>query len=275
MRHLLCLLMLCMVLGASAQDDYTTNTNIPYYPDSIRSKDTYLSGQCVLDLYYPIGKKEFATVVWFHGGGLTGGNKEIPKALLGKGVAIVGVGYRLSPKVQVSQCIEDAAAAVAWVFKNIAKYGGNTRLVFVSGHSAGGYLGMMVTLNKQYLAPYAIDPDSIASLIPFSGQAITHFTRRKEQGIKETQPVIDAYAPLNFVRANAPPMLLITGDRNLELYGRYEENAYLWRMMQLAGHKSTRLLELQGFDHGGMAEPAFPLLLKEVSSITKEKTGQQ
>jgi len=77
------------------------------------------------------------------------------------------------------------------------------------------------------------------------------------------------------VRATAPPMLLITGDRNLELYGRYEENAYLWRMMQLAGHKRTTLYELQGFNHGGMAEPAFPLLLKEVATITKEKKAQQ
>ena len=66
-------------------------------------------------------------------------------------------------------------------------------------------------------------------------------------------------------------MLLITGDREMELYGRYEENAYLLRMMKLAGHKRTTLYELQGFDHGGMAEPAFSLLLKEVAAITKEK----
>jgi hypothetical protein len=52
---------------------------------------------------------------------------------------------------------------------------------------------------------------------------------------------------------------------------RYEENAYMLRMMKLAGHKQTTLYELQGFDHGGMAEPAFPLLLKEVKRIEKLK----
>jgi hypothetical protein len=57
-------------------------------------------------------------------------------------------------------------------------------------------------------------------------------------------------------------LYLITGDRNLEMLGRYEENAYMWRMMGLAGHKQTYLYELDGFDHGGMAEPAFDLLLK-------------
>ena len=72
------------------------------------------------------------------------------------------------------------------------------------------------------------------------------------------------------MRADAPPMLLITGDRELELLGRYEENAYLNRMMKLAGHKRTRLYELQGFDHGGMDDPAYPLLIKEVKTISKE-----
>lgn len=60
-----------------------------------------------------------------------------------KGFAVIGVGDRLSPKVTAPAYIEDAAAAVAWVFKNIEKYGGNNDLIFVSGHSAGGYLGLM------------------------------------------------------------------------------------------------------------------------------------
>ena len=253
-----------------AQQHYTTEKNIKYYSDSINQKDNYLSTQCTLDLYYPENTKNFPTIIWFHGGSLTGGKKQIPKALMEKGYAVIGVEYRLSPKATEPAYIEDAAASVAWVFKNIEKYGGNSNLIFVSGHSAGGYLGMMITLDKQYLSKYNIDANKIAALIPFSGQAITHFTIRKEVGIKNTQPIIDKYAPLFFIRSDAPPMLLITGDREQELFGRYEENAYLWRMMKLNGHTKTTLYELQGYDHGGMAEPAFPLLLKEVAAVTKE-----
>lgn len=243
--------------------------NIFYYPDSSSVKDPYIKSQCRLDVYYPKNVKNYATIIWFHGGGITGGGKEIPKELMDRGVAVIGVGYRLSPKVHAPAYIEDAAAAVAWVFNHIEQYGGSKKLIFVSGHSAGGYLGSMITLDKQYLTKYNIDANSIAGLIPFSGQAITHFTIRQEQGIKDTQPTIDKYAPLYHVRADAPPMLLITGDREMELLGRYEENAYLNRMMKLAGHKSTRLYELQGFDHGGMAVPAFPLLLREVAQLKK------
>jgi acetyl esterase/lipase len=269
------ILLLFVVLQSKAQQQYNTLTNISYYADSVSSKDAYIKSQCKLDLYYPKNVRNYATIVWFHGGGITGGSKEIPKALTEKGYAVVGVGYRLSPKVKAPAYINDAAAAVAWVFQHIAQYGGSNQHIYVSGHSAGGYLGMMITMDKKYLAAYQIDANRIAGLIPFSGQAITHFTVRQEKGIKDTQPSIDEYAPLYHVRADLPPMLLITGDREKELLGRYEENAYLLRMMKLVGNTRTRLYELDGYDHGGMAQPAFPLLLKEVEAIEKELSAKK
>ena len=275
MKKIIFLLLLITSLSLNAQQQYETEKNIPYYAESISQQDASLATQCTLDLYYPKELKNFATIVWFHGGGLTGGKKEIPQALLNKGYAVIGVEYRLSPTVSAPKYIEDAAAAVAWTFQYISQYGGNPNLIFISGHSAGGYLGLMITLDKKYLKKYDIDANRIAALIPFSGQAITHFTIRKERGIPDTQPTIDEYAPLYFVRADAPPLLLITGDREMELLGRYEENAYLARMMQLTGNTQTTLYELQGFNHGNMPEPAFPLLLKKVDEVTKIILGKQ
>lgn len=101
--------------------------NIFYYPDSNSVKDPYIKSQCRLDVYYPKNVKNYATIVWFHGGGITGGGKEIPKELMDKGVAVIGVGYRLSPKVHAPAYIEDAAAAVAWVFNHIEQYGGSKK----------------------------------------------------------------------------------------------------------------------------------------------------
>lgn len=270
MKKIIFLLLLTTSFFVSAQQQYTIEKDIHYYPDAVNKSDKYIDSQCSLDIYYPKNSKNFATIVWFHGGGLTGGTKEIPNALLEKGFAIIGVGYRLSPKVKAAACIEDAAAAIAWAFQHIENYGGRSDMIFLSGHSAGGYLTMMVGLDKKYLAKYEIDANNIAGNIPLSGQTITHFTIRKEMGIKETQPLIDEYAPLYFVRPDASPLLLITGDPEMELLGRYEENAYMWRMMKLAGHKRTTIYKLEGFNHGSMVEPAFPLLIKEVNTIKKE-----
>ena len=270
MKKIFILLFFANAYFAISQQKYSTENGIHYYDETTNKKGSYIDSQCTLDVYYPENKKDFATIIWFHGGGLTKGKKQIPKALMDKGYAVVAVEYRLSPNVTAPAYIEDAAAAVSWVFKTIENYGGNKKLIFVSGHSAGAYLGTIITMDKSYLAKYNIDPMEIAGLISFSGQAITHFTIRKEQGIKSTQPTIDKYAPILYVREDTPPMLLITGDREMELLGRYEENAYFLRMMKLNNNKVTRLYELQGFNHSGMTEPAYPLLLNEVETISKK-----
>ena len=275
MKRLLSFITLWLVvLYVHAQEDpYKTATNIPYYEGG-QQNDKYIAERCQLDIYHPVNAKGFATIVWFHGGGLEAGNKEIPEALKQKGFAIVSPNYRLSPRVKAPAYIEDAAAAVAWVFKNIKNYEGDPDLIFLSGHSAGGYLDMMVGLDKRWLQAHQVDANRIAGLIPFSGHTITHFTVRSEKGIKGTQPVVDDLAPLYHVRPDAPPLLLITGDRELEMLGRYEENAYLMRMMKVAGHKETQLFELDGYGHG-MTLPAFPLLIREVQRIVEWRVNEQ
>lgn len=257
-------LVIALATGAWAQDAisqaYGLQKDLPYRTEAGLSD--YAKERCRLDVYWPSNRPGFATVVWFHGGGLTEGSKAIPAGLKEKGVAVVAAGYRLAPKVQAPVFIEDAAAAVAWTFRNIASHGGATNRIFVSGHSAGGYLAAMVGLDKRWLAAHGLNADLIAGLVPLSPQAITHFTIRSERGIGPKQPVLDALAPLYHVRPDAPPLLLITGDREKELYGRYEENAYFWRMLKVVGHRDVELRELPGFDHGKMAEPALPFLLE-------------
>jgi 23S rRNA G2069 N7-methylase RlmK/C1962 C5-methylase RlmI len=245
-------------------------TDIPYRTQSEMQQDEYTAERCKLDVYFPKTTDSFTTVVWFHGGGIKNGNKSIPEKLKEKGIAVVAVNYRLSPKAKCPAYIDDAAAAVAWTFKNIENYGGDPSKIVVSGHSAGGYLASMIGLDKSWLANYQIEANDIAMLVPFSGHTITHFTVREEKGIDGKQPIIDKFAPLFHVREDAPPLVLITGDRELELLGRYEENAYMYRMMNVAGHKQTKLYELDAFNHGGMASPAFEILLNEIKILTEK-----
>ncbi|MCS5630918.1 MAG: alpha/beta hydrolase fold domain-containing protein [Pirellulaceae bacterium] len=258
----------CLTTDALTDEqlEYKTLTNVAY-----RSKlreSSYTARRCQLDIYYPTNTKTFATIVWFHGGGLTSGNRTIPVALKNKRLAIVAVGYRLSPKVKVATILDDAAAAVAWTFDNIEKYGGARSLIFIGGHSAGGYITSMLGLNDKLLNAHNIDSNSLAGLIPYSGHTITHFTARAERGIRNTQPIIDEFAPLFHVKKNCSPMLLVTGDRNLELLGRYEENAYFWRMMRVVGNTTTTLKEIKGHNHGQMVSSAHPLLIEFIERRT-------
>lgn len=263
MKFLTLFVLLSFTLPVFAQDTvtYAEKDNIPYRTGE---QTDYMKERCRLDVYYPDNAQNAPVIVWFHGGGITDGNKSIPAELKKQNMIVIAANYRLSPKVSCPAYIEDAAAAVAWAFKNAQRYGGDTTKIYVAGHSAGGYLASMIGLDKQYLAKYNIDANRIAALFPFSGQCITHFTVRKEKGIPDTQPVIDAYAPLYHVRADAPPLYLYTGGRESEMLGRYEENAYMERMMKLVGHQKTFLYELDGYDHGDMPKPSFYLMLKAI-----------
>lgn len=235
--------------------------DIKYRPGN----DPYVDKMCRLDISYDKEATDRPVIVWFHGGGLTGGWRHVPEVLLRDGAVVVGVGYRFASEVPVSTILDDASAAVAWVKKNIAAYGGSPSKIYLAGHSAGGYIVAMLGLDKQYLAAYDIDPDKeIAAVVPYSGQAITHFAHRKKMGIPQEKPVIDEMAPLYHVRGDAAPMLIISGDREMEMVGRYEENAYFARMLRLNGHKNVTFYEVDGFDHGDMADPAHFILLKYI-----------
>lgn len=149
----------------------------------------------------------FMAVVWKEEVNLFPGNST------DQGFAVVAVNYRLSPKAKNPAYIEDAAEAVAWTFRNIEKYGGRKDRIFVSGHSAGGYLTLILAMDKKYMAAYGADADSVAAYLPVSGQTVTHFTIRKERGLPNGIPIIDEFAPVNKARKDTAPVVLITGIR--------------------------------------------------------------
>ena len=261
-KFFLLFLVLCATIAANAQ--YNRVNDISY----ATSADAYAQERCKLDVYYPTEIKDAPVVVWFHGGGIEGGNKHIDAELMNEGLVVIAVNYRLLPKAAIDDILDDTAAAVAWAFKHCKEYNGDPKKIFLAGHSAGGYLIDMIGLEKKWLAKYDVDADEIAALVPFSGQCITHYNVRKAQGLGPLQPTIDQYAPISFIRPDAPPMVIISGDREIELYGRYEEQAYFYRMLKLVGHKDVTLYEMQGFDHGAMYKPAYHVLKQHIKRLT-------
>ena len=256
MRKSILTLSLLIMSTLSIFAQYNRVNDIAYSQED----NAYAKERCKLDVYYPTDKKDVPVVVWFHGGGLEKGNKHISKELQNAGYTIIAANYRLLPKATIDEILDDAAAAVAWAFKNAEKY---------NGHSACGYLLDLIGLDKHYLQKYGIDADSIAGLFPFSGQVITHYNIRKQQGIGPLQATIDKYAPLTHVRKNCPPIVIISGDREQELYGRYEEQAYFWRMLKLVGNRYVKLYEMQGFNHGDMPHPAYHVMKEHIKRLVK------
>lgn len=151
MKRFCLLLLACAICGI-----------VSAVPREYETADDYVTERCRLDICYPSDTSGCPVVVWFHGRGLTSGSKSFPWKLKEKGIVLVAVNYRLLPRVEIQGCIDDAAAAVAWVYGNIHKYAGDRKKIFVAGHSAGGYLTAMIGLDKSRLALYGLDADEIA-----------------------------------------------------------------------------------------------------------------
>jgi acetyl esterase/lipase len=253
------LLILALFAGTTALGEDLAGDKVTKLADVAYKSGAGLSSdeveRCKLDVYLPTGVKDFPTLVWFHGGGLKGGSKngaeKIARAFAGAGIAVVAPNYRLSPKATFPAYIQDAAAAVAWTKAHMAEHGGDAKRVFVSGHSAGGYLAFMLGLDARYLKEYGLELPDIAGFIPVSGQTMTHYTVREERGIGKFTITADEAAPVHFARKDTPPFLVLYADKDMA--ARAEENEYFVALMKGSGNKRVEGRMIADRNHGTIA----------------------
>ena len=109
-----------------------------------------------LNLWAPARAKHLPVIVWIYGGGFFNGSAAMPlyrgDRLARRGAIIVTFGYRVGPfgflahpeltaesphHSSGNYGIEDQIAALAWVRRNIAAFGGDPGRVTIAGQSAG------------------------------------------------------------------------------------------------------------------------------------------
>ena len=169
-----------------------------------------------LDIYVPDGLTAPAPVLlFFYGGGWTSGERgqylAFGQAFASAGVVTVIADYRIYPKVRWPAFIEDAAAALALVHKDIAHYGGDPMRVFVSGHSAGAYNAVMLASDPKYLKAVGGDFSWIRGVIGVAGPY--DFLPLTATDLIDIfhGPDDREILPIVHVDGKRPPMLLIHG----------------------------------------------------------------
>ena len=129
----------------------------------------------VLDIYTPEKppQKSLPVMFWIHGGGWQAGDKSDvalkPKVLIERGFVFVSTNYRLLPDVKMEVLIADVARSFGWVHKNIARYGGDPKRIFVGGHSAGAQLAALICIDDRYLKKEGVSFDVLKGCIPVDG----------------------------------------------------------------------------------------------------------
>lgn len=228
------------------RDLYQVYRDIPYGDDPSDALRT-------LWVSIPRSGQDFATVVWFHGGGFVADKHECPAELYDGRHAVVEVRYRISPAAKAPAYHHDGAASLAWVLSHIADYGGNPGKVFTGGMSAGAYLAAIVGMDPRWLQPYGFAPRNLAGLLLISGQMSTHFQVKDDLAYPGNRylPVIDELAPLSYLAVDLPPILMVTGDADQDIPARPAENAYMAASLRAMGHPHVECYHLSGHDHLG------------------------
>jgi len=173
-------------------------------------------------------------LLYFHGGAWVMGDKReqgIPmlEYLAERGYVCVTANYALSPKARWPRHVLDCKLALAWVKANIAAYGGDPDLVFVSGCSAGGHLAALLALtaNDPVWQPGYEDLDTtVAACIPLYG--VYDFVDADRIGNANLAPILErhvfeqtaadalaAASPIARVHEAAPPFFIVHGRNDV------------------------------------------------------------
>lgn len=188
-------------------------------------------------------------LVFFYGGGWANGTRTeysyAARPFVEAGYIVVLPDYRKVPQVRFPGFVEDSAAAVKWVQKNIGKYGGDPSRVSVAGHSAGAYNALMLALDPQWLGG-----KPVTSAISLAGAADFYpFTSKRAINAMSAYAKPEATQPITFVRADAPPILLIHGTDDTVVRIRNANSLYA---KQKAAGGNIILRTLQGASHNDL-----------------------
>ena len=216
----------------------------------------YRDNRGKLDVYLPKGRKDFPFLIFYHGGGMSKGNKaameRIAKRFVMEGFGVAAPNYRLAPEFQYPAFIQDAARAFRYIYDHLPEYGGDRERIYVSGGSAGGYLTALLTLNARFLKAVGLSDKNIGASLPISGLMDVSRAGARLGVVWDDDPktVKDA-SPMAHVRKDAPPILIMFADGETE--DRHEQNVLMYEALKKAGHPDVAMKELKDRTHTTIA----------------------
>ncbi|MFN6934756.1 MAG: alpha/beta hydrolase [Tsuneonella sp.] len=171
------------------------------------------------ELWVPAGEKSDEAkpmVVFVHGGGWHSGAPEdyrfVARTLAQDGFATALVGYRLVPGGRYPAMLEDTAAGIAWARKVAAGKGVRPDGIVLSGHSAGAYNVLMLTLDTEWLAAAGVPESAIGGTVSMAGPADFYpFTSDSARNALGHVADPATTQPITFARGDAAPILLLHG----------------------------------------------------------------
>ena len=204
----------------------------------------------LLDLHVPAERSgPVPVVVWIHGGAFWSGDRRylpdtvapgsVFEALLGAGVAVATIDYRLSGEARFPAQLDDVEAALAYLRRFADVLGLDLRRLGVWGESAGATLAALAALSTDGVS---------AAVLWYPATDLTAMGPESPDGpigrllggapARLSESAVRA-SPLTHVSKTAPPFLLLHGSADEQLPARHSELLHT-RLLE-AGARSTYL----------------------------------
>ena len=230
--------------------------DVPYGTDDRQKLDVYLPGNA--------GSAGMPVLIFFHGGYWVLGHKDTlgfmaPPITSAPAILVTG-GYRLAPGAKYPEQVDDCRNVLRWTYENISQYGGDPERIFVGGHSAGGHLASLVTLQRGLLADFQLPEDIVKGCFPVSGvfDVSDSPPERREAFLSDLDQAREA-SPLYNAAGNSVPFFLEIGendfpnlrDQHLAMLKTLKSAAGRVEEMERLGHNHFEI----SLDHGDLGNP--------------------
>ncbi len=211
-----------------------------------------------LDIYAPKNAKNMPVLISIHGGGWTMGSKNpwaIPaEILISKGIISVSIDYGLAPQYRMKDIITHVRDAVAWVYKNSARYGGDPNRLYIHGVSAGAHLAS-TTLMPSWHKDFDVPEDVIKGLVAMSGIydlcTLVHAPQTDSQkALQMTPEEAQRDSPFYHPPQHSIPSIIAYGEKEPVILYHLEANHYAQELLKVGCHVS--LIEVPDANHFDM-----------------------
>ena len=242
-----------------------------------------------LDVYAPKGVTGAPVFVFIHGGGWSKRDKDEvgsqPKLFNSAGIIVVSVNYRLVPAIRHPENVQDIAAGIAWISKNIAKYGGDSNKIVLMGHSAGSHLAALVATDGRYLAAHELRRNKLRGVVTLDGSAFDIPDRIKNGSEQIAENCRKAFGEQEEVQLDGSPIKHIEGQIPVAPFLlaylkegslNHSQSRKFAELVERTGGKAKLIHITDGKTHqalcddlGAENDQAGPILVDFVKSVTR------